>query len=567
VEAVRTTRSALRGRLADFAREARLPAVVALCLLVVTSIPVAYGYLTTPPDKWFSGVVYNVHDTGQYFSWMRESGDALFIENRLTSEPNRPIYLNLHWWIPGRLAALAGLSLPQVYQLFRLFSIPLATAALFLFCTRLFRDRSRRRFAFLLTILTSGLGWVWVVEKYAVSPHTLDFPRDVYTLAGNSVWVMTAAPHLTFALAVTLFTLLLALEGHLRRRWTWSVGAGLMALFLGMGHIYDLVTVWAVLGVFGLLVTLRDGWSWPTFWRLAAVVLISAPSALYWGWVSSDANPMWKQALAQYDNLGVFTPDPVHLLILLGLPFITALATFDGLVPLRPQRDRRLFIKGWFGITLLLIYLPFRFRIMLLTGYQLPMAVLATWGLFDHILPWLQERARNLYAGLASVLSRERLARWVPVLFLLAVLPTNLYLVAWRVVDLSRHDYPYYLHRDDLAALRWLAENTDPDDVVLSSFTIGHYIPGFAGNRPFLANSVMTMDSHHKQEMMEAFFDLATPDRERKTLLRQYGIRYLFYGPAERALGGYDPASSPLFEEEFSCGRVRVYAVQDEEEP
>jgi len=561
MEIVQRPRTVVKQRSASLAREARLLVVVTLCLLVVTSIPVAYGYLTTPPDKWFSGVVYNVHDTAQYFSWMRESGHALFIENRLTSEPNRPIYLNLHWWIPGRFAALVGLSLPQVYQLFRLFTIPLATTALFLFCARLFSDPSRRRFAFLLATFTSGLGWVWVVKKYLFHLPDVDFPRDVYTLAGNSTWVMTAAPHLAFALAVTLFTLLLALEGYRREKWAWSVGAGLLALFLGMGHIYDLVTVWAVLGVFGLLVTLRDGWSWRTLWHLVAVVLISAPAPLYWGWVASDANPMWKQALAQYDNLGVFTPDPAHLLILLGLPFLVALATFDGVVPLRRQTDEQLFIKGWFGVTMLLIYLPFRFRIMLLTGYQLPMAVLATWGLFDHILPWLQER---LVGGRWRwLLDREHLRRWATALFLLAVLPTNLYLVAWRVMVLGRHDYPFYLHRDDVEAMRWLEENTDPDDVVLSSYTIGHYIPGLAGNRPFLANAVMTMDSHYKEEMVESFFNPTTSDAEREALLRQYGIRYLFYGPAERAVGEYDPASSFLFEEVFSSGRVLVYAVRE----
>lgn len=561
MEAVQRTRLAVQRRSAGLARETWLLVVVTLCLLVVTSIPVAYGYLTTPPDKWFSGVVYNVHDTAQYFSWMRESGWALFIENRLTSEPNRPIYLNLHWWIPGRFAALAGLSLSQVYQLFRLLTVPLVVAALYFFCRRLFRDRSRRRFAFLLATLTSGLGWVWVVEKYLISPHTLDFPRDVYTLAGNSLWVMTATPHLAFALAVTLFVLLLAFEGY-RRGGAWPVAAGLVALFLGMGHIYDLVTVWAVLGLFGLLVTLRDGWSWRTFWRLAVVVLLSAPAPLYWGWVASDANPMWKQALAQYDNLGVFTPDPAHLLILLGLPFLVALITFNGVVPLRCQTDKQLFTKGWFGVTLLLIYLPFRFRIMLLTGYQLPMAVLATWGLFDHILPWLQERVGGVRTGIASLLNRDRLGRWVPLLFLLAVLPTNLYLVAWRVIDLGRHDYPYYLYQDEVKALRWLEENTDPDEVVLSSFTVGHYIPGFAGNRPFLANAVMTMDSHQKEQMVAAFFDPATPEAEREALLRRYGVRYLFYGPAERALGGYNLASSPLFEEVFSSGEVRVYGVR-----
>jgi len=540
--------------------EIKFLCAVGIGLLAITSVPYLYGYLTAPADQWFSGVIYNVHDTAQYFSWMRESGHALFIENKLTAEPNRPIYLNLHWWIPGRLAAILGLSLPQAYQVFRLVALPLSVVAIYAFCAALFTDHARRRFAFLLCIFTSGLGWIWVVEKQFTG--TLDFPLDVYTTPGNSFYVTMVSPPQALATTLTLFVLLLAFLGLRRKQWRFSLGAGLLALFLGMGHVYDLVTVWAVLGGFGLLLTLRDGWSWHTFCHLAVVVLISVPSALYWGWVASDANPMWKQALAQYDKLGVFTPDPAHLLILLGLTFIIALTTFDGIVPLCRQTDRQLFVKGWFGVTLLLIYLPFRFRIMLLTGYQLPIAVLATWGLFDHVIPWVQERLES--GRWRWLLSQERLYRWVPALFLLAVLPTNLYLLAWRVVDLSRHDYPYYLYRDDVEALHWMEENTDSDDVVLSSFTIGHYIPGLAGNRAFLANAVMTMDSDRKQEMVEAFFNPATSDAEREAWLRQYGVRYVFYGPAERKIGTYDPAQSPLFAEAFSSGDVYIYAVRSE---
>ncbi|MBN1178448.1 MAG: hypothetical protein JXD18_04500 [Anaerolineae bacterium] len=534
-------------------RAVAVVAGVSVLLLVVTSIPLLFGYLTTPSDRWFSGVVYNVHDTAQYFSWMRESGHAVLIENRLTSEPNEPIYFNLHWWLPGRLAALLGLSLVQIYQLFRCVSIPLGTGVIFAFAARLFPERSHRWFAFLLALFTSGLGWIWVVKKYLLSPHTLDFPRDVYALPGNTFWVMTAAPHLTFALALTLLTLLLSFEGYRRGRW-WPFAAGWVALFLGMGHIYDLVTVWGVLAVFGVLVTLRDGWSWRVLWRLGLVVLVSAPAPLYWGWVSSGAHPIWQQALAQYDNLGVHTPDPLHLLVLLGLTFLVAAGTFDGVVPLRSQSDERLLIKSWFGISLLLIYLPLRFQSMLLTGYQWPIAVLTTWGLFERMMPWLRDRLSRTKVPVSRV-------RVVPAIFLLAVLPTNLYLLSWRLFDLNRHGYPYYLARGDLAAMEWLEANGDPDDVVLSSFSIGHYIPGFTGLRPFLANSVMTMDSHDRAQMLEAFFDDATSDEERAVLLREYRIRYLFYGPAERALGAFDPYHSALFREVYANDSTHILEV------
>ena len=538
--------------------DSRFVILVILIVVITTSVPPVFGYLSTPKDKWFSGIVYNVHDAAQYLSWMREAGNSLFAQNKLTSESNAPIFLNLHWWIPGRLGHILRLSLPSVYEGFRLFSIPLFIISLYLWCSELFPERSRRRFALLLTVFTSGLGWVWVLLKQVTG--TLAFPLDVYVMMGNSFYTMMASPHLTFAAALTVLVLYLAIKGHRQQRFGYSLGAALLALFLGMGHIYDVVTVWTVLGVFGLLLMLRDGWSWQAFWRLALVVLVSAPSVLYWGWVSSSANPMWKQALSQYDSLQVFTPDPAHLLILLGLTFMVAVVTFDGVVHLRRQTDRQLFVKGWFGATLLLIYLPFRFRVMLLTGYQLPMAVLATWGLFGRILPWLQECLDK--GHWRNLLSHERLGRWVPTLFLLAVLPTNVYLTAWRVVDLGRHDYPFYLYGDDIEAMHWLEENTSPDDVVLSSFTIGQYIPGLTGNRAFLSNSVMTLDSSRKEAMVRAFFDLATSDREREALLRQYNIHYLFYGPAERALGAFRPGESELFSLVFSSANTNVYVVQ-----
>ncbi len=549
-------RTLAKPRLRTLSADVRLVVGVTVALLLVTSIPYAYGYLSCPPGKWFSGVVYNMHDTGQYLSWMREAGASLLTDNKLTAEPNARVFVNLHWWIPGRLAGIFGLSFALVYQLFRLIALPLLVGVTYAFCAALFDEPRQRRFAFLLSTLTSGLGWVWVVVKYATGATDLPFPRDVYTTPGNGFWVMVASPHLTFAAALTVGVLLLALRGVRRRRFGYALGAGVLALFLGLGHIYDLVTIWAVLALFGLLLVLRDGWSWRVFFRLAAVVLISAPAALYWGWVSSDAHPTWQQALTQYDNLGAFTPDPPHLLILLGVTFLLALATFDGLVPLGKQQDEWLLVKSWFVLVPLLVYLPLHFQIMLLTGYHMPMAALATKGVFEHVMPWLRERS-------SGVRWRRRLSRVAPVLLLLIAALTNVYLVAWRVIDLGRHTYPFYLHRDEVRAMRWLEEQTPPDEVVLSSFVVGHFVPGLTGDRAFLGNAVMTLDFNRKRELVAAFFDAETPDSEREALMRQYDVRYIFYGPAEQALGAYDPGASALFSETFVSSGVKLYAVKE----
>ncbi len=530
-----------------------------LVLMVATTIPVIYGYISNPEGKRFLGIIYNVHDVSQYLSWMREYGTAIFIENKLTPEASSPIYMNLHWWIPGRLASIFGLSPPAAFQVFRLSTIPLATVMLYVLAGQIIREKSRRHLAFGLSVFASGLGWIWVLEKYLITPHSLDFPRDVYTLAGNTLWSMAAAPQLTFALALMCALFWMTLKGLESERWRWSIGSGIMALFLGMGHIYDLVTVWAVLFAFGCLLVLRDGWKWSRFWRLGFVVLLSAPSAAYWGWVASDANPVWKQALAQYDLLGVFTPSLPHLLILLGIPFLIALATYKGVVPLKGQTDGLLFAKAWFGATLLLIYLPFRFRIMLLNGYQFPLAVLAALGFHDHLLPWLEARLRGLRSSMRPGPSGMRRAG--NVLLLLAVLPTNLYLIAWRAYDLSEHEYPFYLNTDDLRAIQWLEDNAEPDDVILSSLTIGHYIPGLTGARPFLSNMVMTMDSARRGAMVEEFFDAANDEASRRELLSDYGVDFIFWGEAERRLGDYDPRKSTFLDSAFVSEGAIIFSV------
>ena len=74
------------------------------------------------------------------------------------------------------------------------------------------------------------------------------------------------------------------------------------------------------------------------------------------------------------------------------------------------------------------------------------------------------------------------------------MLPTNLYLWAWRFTDLGRHDYPYYLYEDEIQALGWLRENAEPDDTALSSLALGQYIPAISGSKAFLAHWAQTVD-------------------------------------------------------------------------
>jgi uncharacterized membrane protein len=69
------------------------------------------------------------------------------------------------------------------------------------------------------------------------------------------------------------------------------------------------------------------------------------------------------------------------------------------------------------------------------------------------------------------------------------------------------------------------------------------------------------MDYNDKYDMVTAFYGDRVTDAQRVEMLRQYGITFLFYGPAERALGGYDPAGSSLFEAAYVGQDTAIYRV------
>ena len=96
--------------------------IVIAIVLVVTSLPYIYAYWSAPADKHYMGIMLDVPDHAQYFSWMRELTHANFSSNKLTPEPNKAIFFNLLWWGLGRLGSLLGVGYPIVYQILRLVS-------------------------------------------------------------------------------------------------------------------------------------------------------------------------------------------------------------------------------------------------------------------------------------------------------------------------------------------------------------------------------------------------------------------------------------------------------------
>ncbi len=533
---------------------------ITIAILVVTSAPYLFAVLSTPPERHFMGFILNISDHAQYLSWYKAFQTNLLISNRLTPEPNPPIFFNLLWWSLGRLGSYSRLSYAVVYQIFRWLAGAFFLAMVYAFAALAFASVRQRRTAFLVIALGSGLGWFLVLLKYTLTRGTLLFPLDIYVAEGNSFLCVMAYPHFAEAAGLILAVIWLLLKGYQQGKLQYAVYAGLVALLLGWQHTYDLIIVWGVpIAYAGVLWLLTR--KWPAYWFKAMLIvgLFSWPPALY-SMLLTRLDPTWKEVLAQFANAGVYSPLPHHMLILMGVPLVAAIATLLKLLydrwAKRPvvslsSPELELFIGVWFVVGWLLTYVPTDFQIHMINSWQVPVGLWATRGLFDYVIPALKRQRQA-----------DKLARQMILALLALSVPTNIYLWAWRLVDLNRHDYPFYLYRDEVAAIRWLEEHAPPDSIVLSAENTGQYIPGLSGQRAFLAHWAQTVDYYDKKRMVQEFFANSTSDAQRQQILEQYAVDYILYGPTEQALGNDTLDSSTLTTLAFSAPQVKLYAVK-----
>jgi hypothetical protein len=428
-------------------------------------------------------------------------------------------------------------------------------------CQKYFAEQPWARWlAWIWVNFASGFGYVWVVEKWLTG--TMEHPLDVYVAEPISFQNMIIYPHFLLAVILMLGIFQSALHGMEKGGWHYSLASSFLGLILGLTHAYDLIIVYAVLGGYTGLVLLRDGWNWRPVFGLATIFGLSFPPAAYFLYLTTT-DPVWRAVLGQFDNAGVFTPDPFHLIILLGLPFLLVALTFDGFFSLAERRGWKLLLRVWLLVNLPLAYIPTDFQIHMLSGWQVPISILAVEGVFNRLLPALQGHAW-LRQSVLRIWPRATLitARWLTVAVLsLAVVPHNVYLLGWRILDLSRLHHDQFLYADELQALQWLGANTQPSEVVMSALTLGQYIPALAGNTVYLGHWAQTVDFFDKQNHVREFFQPQTSNAQRLAWLAEYDVRYVIVGRAERKLGSVAPEDLDFLQLAFETPETRIYRV------
>ncbi len=534
---------------------------VGVIALAVTSIPCAFGAMQAAGPRVFGGFVYALEDCYSYLAKMRQGADGAWLFHiAYTPEPHMgTLFFPFHLLLGKIAALLPGDDLTArmvwIYHAARwVFGLGLLLTV-YRFLAAFTEQVAVRRVAWLMVTFGGGLGWLLVALGQS---DWLGFqPLDFILPEGFTFLVLYAFPHIALGRTLLLWGILFLLK-------VWGAGSqisnlksqisnagraasiGFLWLLTGLVVPFYVPVAWAVMGAGWGVLCMRCR---RVLWREALVavvpVLLSAPVVVYSAWVFTS-DPVYEVWSSQ--NL-ILSPHPLHYLAAFGVPLL--LAAFAVRDAWRSEKPLWLPL-AWVGVVPLLVYLPFNLQRRLVEGVQVPLSLLAAWGLL---------RISNLKSPASGKWQVAR--RWLIVGVALFVLSaTNVLLVVGNCLVLRGRPDAIYRDAAEIAALDWLDEQVEHDDVVLTSYETGNYLPARVGARVFVGHGPETVHFAEKKALMERFFGAAADDAWRQELLEEYDIDYVFWGPAEQRVGRFDPHTAPYLNEIYRTGGYTILLVE-----
>ncbi|HSE40408.1 MAG TPA: hypothetical protein VLH08_06535, partial [Acidobacteriota bacterium] len=216
----------------------RIFIVLVLLILTVASIPSMYAILITPRGAMWSGLIArNTNDINGYLSIIEEvRSDGLLAHNLMTAEPHpafqlRPFHAALG--IIGKI--FPELTPVTLLEIGRIITTTFFLIVLLCVIFRFFQSTKNRILAFFITIFSSGLGWL----------HLINDPPDLRYSELSTLCSLISAPLYQFSLGCVLLIILslsIAVQSETRKiRFKQSMIAAVSAVLLGLERPFSLV--------------------------------------------------------------------------------------------------------------------------------------------------------------------------------------------------------------------------------------------------------------------------------------------------------------------------------------
>lgn len=538
------------------ASEWRFVFLVSLIMIFSTSVLLLYGILITPDDKIFTGIHFSFpNDWFVYYSYIEQTIQGNILFDNLFTHYEHLATVNILWLGVGMVAKFFSLSAFEAFNVVRILLIPVFYIVLYTFLSYLFVDVAKRKFVTLMMSFSSGLGFLLIdrVIRFPANFHegVFQWPMDLWVVESNTFLTLYYSPHFIAALILILSIFFLSVLYVSNKKISYSIGAGVLAFILFSFHPFHVPTIFGVLLAYFAVLIFRDQKiHWYLIKHYLIVFFLAAPAIFYFLYLLKFDFVMGQKAL---QNM-TFTP-PVWITIFsYGLPGALAALGVYYLIKQKKFSNKSIFIITWAVVQLLLIYLPVNYQRRMTQGLQIPITILATislLALYSVVIKRKTATARFIYEQ-----------RFLALIFigLLLVGSTIFQLSADAVIYSSGKDLAY-IDKDIISAAQWL-KTTPKDSVVFNSAdNIINVLPAYSGRRVFVGHGVETPLSAQKQYEVNWFFSKNRSEQSEINYLTNRSVDYIFYSPAEKLIGEFDPSIKSYLTEDYRNATVIIYKV------
>jgi hypothetical protein len=390
----------------------------------------------------------------------------------------------------------------------------------------------------LLATFGGGLGWLLILSGNNQFAGSL--PLEYYSPETFGFLEVFGLPHL----AVARGALLIALATFLTRQGIKSsVATGLWLLLAGIMQPLS-----ALIGCFVILLGLIVEWlrillkkknineaqihSFRSLVLRAVIAVVIASPIIIYNILISFTDPFMRAWTIQNR---ILSPSPIHYVVayILILPF----AVFGIRRVVVNWEWKWGIILGWVITFPILAYFPHNLQ------RRLPEGVWVAW----------------IVLGLAG-LEGLKLRRQYSYLFALAF-PSTLILFAGSLLQAVKPAEPIFVPREEAAAYVKMSNEFPTTQTVLAAYRTSNAIPAWAPVRVLIGHGPESIGLSNMQPLAEAFYRANTSDQQRQNFIVQNRINLIYWGPSERALGAWNPDSSPFLQLAFKINDISVFRV------
>ena len=524
--------------------------LIAVVVPLLSMIPTWYGYRQAhPPEKIFMGFRFMAPDNYMYGSFAVQAADEgrLFMENRFTTEPQKGRFLLLGMWITGQICRITGLDFPAAWKVLTVIAGIAFMLATWSFTGFLFKEASSRMLAYVFVGFSGGLGWLLFLITGAPEPGiTLPFVRDAF----NHQWNWSTFGSMLAPLWIGPEAILLLCASFLAREGKNSVWRQLLLFVLPpliwFIHPYTGIAAYFTFGLLPLVPVMGALWRIDAIpWdqvrdnlrRVSPALLSLIIVASYLLWARQDK-------VYAINGHTVFIWNPTYSVFLYPFAYglLLPLAIY-GLKWVRSLHVRaREVMIAWLASSVILSVNPFLAGTKFQYLVHLPLALFGAHGVFE-----LSRRA-----DWARVVSKGAGAMVLGVLLFL-----NTPLVLLKDFPATKDETLIYRSTSELEAIKFLKDK--PFGNVLCDAKSGNLIPWLAAKKVYVGHWFLTINHNEKQAKVVAFFDPSGHPDQKRDWLKEQGIRYVYVGPDEGAMGGVDPALG--LRTIYDADGVKVYEV------